>query len=86
MRNEKTETRGDVFPYCTGNKHFDKLGEKDQKHKETHGNRKHEVGGVGAVGCVDISKNKKKVFILQRALFFLSFELLLCQRGKVDPK
>jgi hypothetical protein len=32
MRDEKTktktETRGDVFPYCTGNKHFDKLGEK----------------------------------------------------------
>jgi hypothetical protein len=86
----KTETRGDVFPYCTGNKHFDKLGEKTKtrKHKETHGNRKHEGGEVGAagVGWGDISKKQKEsVHLATRPFFFSPLNFCSVKEAKLIP-
>jgi hypothetical protein len=89
----KTETRGDVFPYCTGNKHFDKLGgkkTKTTKTQKTQGDTEIENMKWGEQvqrrGEVDISKKQKESVHLATRSRFFSSELLLCQRGKVDPK
>jgi hypothetical protein len=80
-KGNKLGTRGDVFPNCTGNKHFDKLSQggknqNTQKGDTIKGNRKHEGGQWGGY-----NKTKRKCSSCN-ALFFSPFELVTFSLSK----